>query len=38
MNAAGQVVVVDAIYWLLSAAAKVTTPTVARTAFTSVFL
>lgn len=27
VNAAGQVVVVDALYWLLSAAAKVTTPT-----------
>lgn len=34
MNAAGQAVVVDAIYWLLGAAARVTTLTVACTAST----
>lgn len=39
MNAAGQqVVALDTIYWLLRAAAKVTTLSVARTASTSVFL
>lgn len=39
MNAAGKVVALDAIYWLLgAAAAKVTTLTVACTAFASVFV
>lgn len=38
VNAAGQAVAVDTIYWLLSAAAKVTSPCVASTASTSVFV